>query len=61
VGVDYWPYPEFGTRLMRGRRYMAAGIRAAKRTAGREYRAKMSRSFKNRAKNARAAAKAAKG
>jgi HK97 gp10 family phage protein len=61
VGVAYWPYPEFGTRYLRARRYMAAGIRAAKRTAGREYRAKMSASFRKRAKNARAAAKAAKG
>jgi hypothetical protein len=58
VGVAYWPYQEFGTRHLRARRYLAAGIRAMRKTAGREYRKKLSTGYSKRAKNARAAAKA---
>jgi HK97 gp10 family phage protein len=64
VGVDYWPYQEFGTRYIRARKFMAAGIRAMRRTGGGAYRAKLSDAWKGRAKNARAARKrekAAKG
>jgi HK97 gp10 family phage protein len=57
VGVAYWPYQEFGTRHLRARRYMAAGIRAMRKVAGKEYRKKLGDGYKARAKNARAAAK----
>jgi HK97 gp10 family phage protein len=57
VGVEYWPYPEFGTRYQRARKYMAAGIRAMRKTAGKEYRKKLGDGYKRRAKSARAAAK----
>ena len=57
VGVAYWPYQEFGTRHLRARRYMAAGIRAMRKVAGREYRKKLGDGYRKRAKSARAAAK----
>jgi len=57
VGVAYWPYQEFGTRHLKARRYMAAGIRAMRKTAGKEYRKKLGDGYKRRAKSARAAAK----
>ena len=57
VGVAYWPYQEFGTRHLKARRYMAAGIRAMRKVAGREYRKKLGDGYRRRAKNARTAAK----
>jgi hypothetical protein len=60
VGVSYWPYQEFGTKYLKARRYMAAGMRAAKRAAGDGFRKHLDASWKKRAKNARAAAKSRK-
>lgn len=60
VGVAYWPYQEFGTRHLKARRYMAKGISAMRKTAGKEYRKKLGDGYKARAKNARAARKAGK-
>jgi len=57
VGVAYWPYQEFGTRHLKARRYMAAGIRAMRKVAGKEYRKKLGDGYRRRAKSARAAAK----
>ena len=57
VGVAYWPYQEFGTRHLRARRYMAAGIRAMRKVAGKEYRKKLGDGYRKRAKTARARAK----
>jgi HK97 gp10 family phage protein len=57
VGVAYWPYQEFGTRHLKARRYMAAGIRAMRKVAGREYRKKLGDGYRRRAKRARARAK----
>jgi len=57
VGVAYWPYQEFGTRHLKARRYMAAGIRAMRKVAGREYRKKLGDGYRKRAKTARARAK----
>ena len=57
VGVAYWPYQEFGTRHLKARRYMAAGIRAMRKVAGKEYRKKLDDGYRRRAKSARAAAK----
>ena len=39
VGVPYWPFVEFGTRYVKGRRFMGAGIRAALEVAPDAYRA----------------------
>jgi len=58
VGVAYWPYQEFGTRHLKARRYMAAGIRAMRKVAGKEIRKKLGDGYKSRAKSARAASKA---
>jgi HK97 gp10 family phage protein len=57
VGVAYWPYQEFGTRHLRARRYMAKGISAMRKIAGREYRKKLGDGYRKRAKSARARAK----
>lgn len=39
VGVPYWPATEFGTRYVRARRYLGAGIEAMRSTAPDAYRA----------------------
>jgi len=57
VGVAYWPYQEFGTRHLKARRYMAAGIRAMRKVAGKEIRKKLGDGYRRRAKTARARAK----
>jgi hypothetical protein len=41
VGVAYWPYVEFGTRYVQGRRMMGAGIDAMRQAAQAAYEARM--------------------
>jgi HK97 gp10 family phage protein len=60
-GKFYWVYQEFGTKRLKARRYMAKGISAMRKAAGKGYRKKMGDNYKNRAKKMRARNKAAKG
>ena len=41
VGVPYWPFTEFGTRYLLGKRYLGAGIDAMERAAPDAYHARM--------------------